>query len=242
MTAQKDWFTSWFNTPYYHILYKHRDDSDAKVFMQNITKFLAIKREAHLLDLACGKGRHSVFLNSLGYQVTGVDLSENSISFAQKFANKTLQFNVHDMRDSFANTYDAIFNLFTSFGYFEEDAEDIKVLKNIKNGLQKNGIAVIDFLNVATLKNDFTENELQTIDGIEFRIHKKIENDFIIKEISFEADGESHMYVEKVKHIGVEKFETYFKEAGLTIQHTFGDYQLSPFNEQTSNRLIYVVS
>ena len=231
MTAQKDWFTSWFNTPYYHILYKHRDDTDAKIFMQNITKFLALKKEAHLLDLACGKGRHSVFLNSLGYQVTGVDLSKNSISFAQKFANKTLQFNVHDMRDAFTNQYDAIFNLFTSFGYFVEDTEDIKVLKNIKNGLQKNGIAVIDFLNVVTLNDNFAKNEYQTIDGIEFHIHKKIENGFILKEISFEADGESHLYVEKVKHIDAEKFEAYFKEVGLEIQHTFGDYQLSPLNE-----------
>jgi len=242
MTAQKEWFTSWFNTPYYHILYKHRDDTEAKTFMQNITKFLALKKEAHLLDLACGKGRHSVFLNALGYQVTGVDLSENSIYFAQKFENASLQFNVHDMRNSFVNQYDAIFNLFTSFGYFKEDAEDIKVLKNIKNGLQKNGIAVIDFLNVATVQSRLVKNELKTIEGIEFRIHKEIKNGFIIKEISFEADGKSHTYVEKVKYIDVEKFEAYFKEVDLKIQHTFGDYQLSPFNEQTSNRLIYVVS
>ena len=234
MTILKDWFTSWFNTPYYHILYKHRDDTDAKVFMENITKFLKFKKETHILDLACGKGRHSVFLNSLGYQVTGIDLSENSISFAQKFANKSLHFNVHDMRDAFTNQYDAIFNLFTSFGYFEEDAEDVKVLKNIKNGLHTNGIAVIDFLNVATVQNHLVENELQTIE--------KIKKGFIIKEISFEADGKSHAYVEKVKYIDVEKFESYFKEAGLEIQHTFGDYQLSSFNEQTSNRLIYIVS
>ena len=152
---QKDWFTSWFNTPYYHILYKDRNDDDAQLFMRNITEFLQLPKTTHILDLPCGKGRHSVFLNSLGYTVTGGDLSENSINYAKQFANdSSLDFHVHDMRDSFTNSYDAIFNLFTSFGYFEDDAEDIKVLTELlKMDLTKKmEFLVIDFLNVATTK------------------------------------------------------------------------------------------
>ena len=82
---KKYWFTDWFNTPYYHTLYKHRNDIDAQLFMKNITAFLSIPKTTHILDLPCGKGRHSVFLNSLGYKVTGGDLAENSIKFAQQF-------------------------------------------------------------------------------------------------------------------------------------------------------------
>ena len=242
MTTQTDWFSSWFNTPYYHILYKDRDDTDAKLFMQNITSFLKLSKSAHILDLACGKGRHSVFLNALGYHVTGVDLSENNINSAQKFANESLQFSVHDMRDRLKNKYDAIFNLFTSFGYFKDDAEDIKVLKNIKNGLSEKGIAVIDFLNVATVRANLVENEIKSINGIVFHIHRKIEHGFIIKEISFVADGRQHSYVEKVKHIDLNKFKAYLKESDLKIHNVFGDYQLSEFNEATSNRLIFVVT
>ena len=133
----KDWFTEWFNTSYYHILYKNRNDSDAQLFMQNITAFLNLKKGAHIADLPCGKGRHSIYLNSLGYKVTGGDLSENSILHAKQFENETLNFEVWDMRDPIDHTYDAIFNLFTSFGYFEDDREDIKVLRNIKKGLNK---------------------------------------------------------------------------------------------------------
>ena len=117
MKTKTDWFTSWFDTPFYHILYKDRDDTDARIFMQNITSFLELKPNTHILDLACGKGRHSVFLNSLGYKVTGADLSENSIDFANKFANQNLSFVKYDMRNPLLNKYDAIFNLFTSF-YF----------------------------------------------------------------------------------------------------------------------------
>jgi len=242
MATKKDWFVSWFDTSYYHILYKDRDDTDAQVFMQNITSFLKLPHQTHILDLACGKGRHSVFLNSLGYKVTGVDLSENNISAANSKANDRLNFKVHDMRDSYAEKYDAIFNLFTSFGYFEDDAIDINVLKNIKKGLHQNGIAVIDFLNVAIVADGLISYELKTVDQIDFHIHKKIEDGFIIKEISFEDKGQKHSYVERVKYIDLQKFTAYFEKSGLKIEHVFGDYDLSSYTENSSKRLIFVVS
>jgi SAM-dependent methyltransferase len=242
MISKADWFTSWFDTPFYHILYKDRDDTDARVFMQNITAFLQLKSKTHILDLACGKGRHSVFLNSLGYKVTGADLSENSIAFANTFANENLNFVEHDMRSPMVNKYDAIFNLFTSFGYFENDHEDIKVLQNIKNGLKENGVAVIDFLNVVVAEKNLVANEVKSIDGIDFSIHRKIENGFIIKEIEFTIDEENHSYFERVKYLDEEKFTSYLKKSGLKINHVFGDYSLSAFNKEISNRLIFVVS
>tara|TARA_R110002124_G_scaffold105678_1_gene256874 strand:- start:6579 stop:7307 length:729 start_codon:yes stop_codon:yes gene_type:complete len=242
MNTKKDWFTSWFDTTFYHTLYKDRDDTEARVFMQNITSFLQLEPTTHILDLACGKGRHSVFLNSLGYRVTGADLSENNISFAATFANERLNFEVHDMRNPIIDKYDAIFNLFTSFGYFEDDQEDIIVLQNIKNGLKKNGIAVIDFLNVFDVQKHLVKNEVKSIDGIDFFIHRKIENGFIVKEIKFTADGEKHSFFERVKYLDIEKFISYFKKAGLKINHTFGNYNLSKFDKETSNRLIFVVS
>ena len=242
MKTQADWFTSWFDTPYYHILYKHRDDSDAQLFMQNITQFLKLPLSTHILDLACGKGRHSVYLNSLGYKVTGADLSKNNIQFAKSFSNDRLDFIEQDMRKAFSQQYDAVFNLFTSFGYFEEDQEDIDVLKNIKNGITKDGLAVIDFLNVTSVESSLNPEEVKTIDGIEFHIQRKIENGFIIKEISFSDKGQEHSYVERVKYLDLDKFTHYFEKAGLKIKHIFGDYDLSPFQKNTSNRLIFVVS
>ena len=150
-----DWFTSWFNTSYYHTLYKSRNDDDAQLFMKNLTHFLQLQTHTHILDLPCGKGRHAVFLNSLGFKVTGGDLSENSINQAKEFENNRLKFEVYDMRKPFKNKYDAVFNLFTSFGYFVDDDEDVNILKNFKNGITKNGIVVIDFLNVEKVKNNF---------------------------------------------------------------------------------------
>ena len=114
-TKTENWFVSWFDTPYYHILYKDRDYSEAQLFMDNITNYLNLPEQAKILDLACGKGRHSIYLNQLGFDVTGADLSENSILEAKKAENDTLHFEVHDMRIPFEDKFDAVFNLFTSF-------------------------------------------------------------------------------------------------------------------------------
>tara|TARA_R110002126_G_scaffold112105_1_gene250138 strand:- start:670 stop:1395 length:726 start_codon:yes stop_codon:yes gene_type:complete len=237
---KKDWFTDWFNTPYYHILYKNRNDEDAQLFMKNITEFLALPKTTHILDLPCGKGRHSVFLNSLGYTVTGGDLADNSIKIAKKFENDTLKFKVHDMREPFNNKYDAIFNLFTSFGYFEDDKEDLLILENIKNGLHKQGYFVFDFLNAAFVKATLVPNETKIVDHITFSITREITNGFIIKNISFFADDAQHTYTERVKYLDIDKMKAYFLAVGFTITNIFGDYKLSEFDAQTSNRLILV--
>ena len=239
---KSDWFTDWFNTSYYHTLYKDRNDIDAQLFIRNVIDFLKIPLTSHLLDLPCGKGRHSIYLNSLGYKVTGADLSQNSIKAAKIHENSTLDFKLKDMRKPFELKYDAIFNLFTSFGYFENDEDDILVLENIKKGLNKNGLLILDFLNVVTVKNNLVKKEVKTVDNITFNIQREIKNGFILKHISFYDKGIKHAFLERVKYLDLKKFETYFSEAGLRIHHVFGDYHLSKFNPNTSKRLIFVVS
>ena len=235
-----DWFTDWFNTPYYHILYKERNDEDAQVFMRNITSFLNLPKTCHILDLPCGKGRHSVFLNSLGYKVTGGDLAVNSINFAKKLENESLKFNVHDMRKPFNNSYNAVFNLFTSFGYFEDDKEDILILENIKNGLTKNGVFVFDFLNAEKVKLNLVEKETKVVDSITFNITREIKNGFILKHISFFADGKNHSFTEQVKYLDLEKMTSFLEKVGFSISNVFGNYHLNKYDAKTSDRLIII--
>jgi SAM-dependent methyltransferase len=237
---KKDWFTDWFNTPYYHVLYKDRNNEEALLFMKNITTFLALPKTTHILDLPCGKGRHAVFLNSLGYKVTGGDLSKNSIKYAQEFENDSLNFSVHDMRKPFNHQYNAVFNLFTSFGYFEDDKDDILILQNIKDGLKKDGVFVFDFLNAEFVKATLVAKETKIVDGVTFNITREIRDGFILKNISFFADDENHSYTERVKYLDAKKMKAYFQKVGFTIINIFGNYNLSNFDAQTSKRLILV--
>ena len=177
------WFEDWFNTPYYHILYKDRDFVEAENFITNLTKELQLPTESKIIDLACGKGRHSVFLHQLGYEVLGVDLSEESIFHNKKFETTTphrLNFKVHDMRNELypeitSEKVDAVFNLFTSFGYFDEEEDDRRVFQSVKNVLKKEGIFILDFLNEKFVKNTLvSETEIKKED-INFKIKKRIE-------------------------------------------------------------------
>ncbi|MEI6865391.1 class I SAM-dependent methyltransferase [Flavicella sp.] len=241
MSSKKDWFTDWFNTKYYHILYQHRDDYEAQIFMNNLIKYLKLPKRSSILDLACGKGRHSIYLNSLGYRVTGADLSINSIRHANNSKNERLDFIVQDMRLPFPVKVDAVFNLFTSFGYFSDDIEDIRVIENIKMALNDKGIAVIDYLNIIKTVNSLVPRETIILDDIEFHISKEVKNDFIIKKIEFTIEGKYHSYFERVKCLTLTRFENIIESAGLRIKNTFGDYNLHAYNEDNSNRLILII-
>ena len=234
------WFTSWFDTPYYHILYKERNDDEAQLFMDNLTHYLNLPEKAKVLDLACGKGRHAIYLNQLGYDVIGADLSENSIAEASKNSNESLHFKVHDMREAFEEKYDAIFNLFTSFGYFENDEDNLTTLKAIKDSLSEYGFAVIDFMNVNQVIETLVPEEVKTVDGIDFHLKRYLKDGHIFKEIDFEDQGQKFHFTEKVKALTLQDLESMMEEAGIYLLDIFGDYKLKKFHRTESERLILI--
>ncbi len=236
----QQWYTSWFDTPFYHILYKDRDDKEAQLFMDNLTAYLNIPEHGDILDLACGKGRHSMYLNSLGYHVTGVDLSENSIAYAKQFGNDTLSFKVHDMSKPYGKSFDAVFNLFTSFGYFENEDDNLKTIKSIKANLNEYGFGVIDFLNSEFVVNNLVSENIKTVDGIDFNQKRDIKDGYIVKTITFNTNGKNYNFQERVKALTLNDFEMLFQKAGVHLLDVFGDYKLNKFHKNTSERLIMV--
>lgn len=241
MTKQTTkWFTSWFNTPFYHTLYKDRDNTEAEVFMNNLTNYLNLPENGTILDLACGKGRHSKYLNQIGYNVTGADLSENSIAFAKQFENSSLHFKVHDMCQPFGETFDAVFNLFTSFGYFENDEDNLKTLKAIKSNLNETGFGVIDFMNSDFVIDNLVPEEVKTVDDITFYLKRFVDNGYIVKDISFTHEGENYNFQERVRGFTLKDFEALFEAANIFLLDTFGDYKLNKFDVKQSERLIMI--
>jgi SAM-dependent methyltransferase len=238
----KEWFSEWFDSPYYHILYKERDHKEAEHFIDKLISFLRLNKESKIMDLACGKGRHAIYLNSKGFTVTGLDLSSENIKYASGFSNGRLNFFVHDMRKVFSRSeFDLILNLFTSFGYFETEEENLKSIEACSIELKQGGVLVIDFMNTAKTIKRLIKTECKTIDNIEFCINRKLENQFVIKDITFTADGIRHIHQEKVKAISKNDFKKYFNFAGLTLKETFGSYNLDPFDEEKSDRMIFIL-
>ena len=237
----KEWFASWFDSPYYHILYQDRDEAEAHVFIKNLHDVLALPEKAEVLDLACGKGRHSITLHRLGYMVTGADLSPSSIEEAQQMSSDGLSFVVQDMRESIpGKKFHAIFNLFTSFGYFENPEDNHRVLQSIHEMLYDSGLLVIDFMNVEKVLSNLIPEEHKIHKGIEFTIRKEHKDGFIVKEIAFDEEGITHHFTEKVRALRVEDFTDLLEKNDFHMLNLFGDIKLSTFDPVHSERLIII--
>jgi cyclopropane fatty-acyl-phospholipid synthase-like methyltransferase len=162
----------WFDSDYYHILYKHRDYNEARNFIDNIIEYLDLKKGSKILDLACGIGRHSTYLDKLGFKVIGTDNSTNNIKKAKASQNIFLSFLQMEMIDDTNNKFDGIFNLFTSFGYVNHDY-NLKTIKNIERQLIGNGTVVIDFMNTLFVKKNLVIEETKVIDELSFKIKRR---------------------------------------------------------------------
>ena len=241
MNKSKNWFANWFDSPHYHILYKNRDYKEAEYFLKKLTDYLKPKSTDKILDLACGAGRHSIFLNKLGFNVTGVDLSPNSIEAAKKFENDKLNFAVHDMREVYLESgFNYVFNMFTSFGYFESNEENLKMLRSVEATLKPGGTFVLDFFNSHRVVRDLVKQETKEIEGIKFQLSRELVDGKIIKQINFSDKNKMFSFKEKVQAIDLPQFETLFSHTGLKIIATFGDYSLEEYNHQHSERLILI--
>lgn len=234
-----EWFESWFDTPYYHMLYSNRDYTEAENFITKLTADLQLEPDSKIIDLACGKGRHSVFLNKLGYDVLGLDLSRQSIEFDKQFENDSLAFGVHDMRNPIdAEPVDAVFNLFTSFGYFDQESDDKKVFSSVCNALKPRGFFVLDYLNEQFVRKNIVPESTIARGDIEFKITKRIEGRHVIKDIRFEDKGKPYHFFEKVKLHTLEAINSYAQEVGFERIKIWGDYQLNIFDKENSPRCI----
>ena len=237
-----DWFSTWFNSPYYHLLYRNRNEAEAESFIDHLLAALQPPAGAHLLDLACGKGRHARYLADKGdYDVTGVNLSTESIAYAEQFAHERLHFWVRDMRHPFCHgCFDYVFNFFTSFGYFASIEENAQTLRAIHTALQPNGILVIDFLNIEQVAANLVASEQKVIDGVVFDIRKSIADGFINKQITVQDAGNTFHFTERVQALSEADFRRHLADTGFSILHLWGDYELNPFHAPTSNRFIVV--
>lgn len=238
-----EWFEIWFNTPYYHLLYFRHDQQEANQFIDNLLNYLEPAPNSTMLDIACGKGRHAFHLAEKGFDVTGIDLSENSIAEASKLENEKLHFYKHDMRQPFwINYFDYAFNFFTSFGFFRTRREHDAGMRTAVQALNKNGKIVIDFLNVHYVEDHFVHSFDKEIEGYNFHITKWMDEEYFYKKIEVEHDSftEPHIYNEKVAKFSLGDFTDMLAFQGMQIADVFGDYHLNAYHVRKTPRMIMV--
>ncbi|GAC1438975.1 MAG: class I SAM-dependent methyltransferase [Sediminibacterium sp.] len=240
----KAWYKGWFNSDYYHLLYQHRDEQEAMTFMQTLINYLEPVKGATMLDVACGRGRHSKALADMGFDATGIDLSIASIEEAKAEEADNLHFYQHDMRLPFRiNYFDYAFNFFTSFGYFRTRREHDNAIRTIAQSLRKNGIFVIDYLNVHYAEERLEKSFTATIEEVTFHITKWQDEDHFFKQIQITDTANKtprHLYTERVAKFSLGDFTDMLAYQDMQVQEVFGDYQLGRYDVRKSPRMIII--
>jgi SAM-dependent methyltransferase len=241
--ADRSWYTDWFNSPYYHKLYFERDEKEAEAFIHQLVKRLQLPEGCLVLDVACGKGRHSRILASSGFDVTGIDLSPASIAWAKQSENERLHYFIHDMRLPFySNYFDYAFNLFTSFGYFKTRREHDAAIRTVANSLKPGGSFVMDYLNVHYAEEHLVHNEVREINGTGYEIHRWDDDTHFYKRITITDPAllKPAEHTERVAKFSLGDFTDMMGYQGLQVQEVYGDYLLNNYDTRKTPRLIIV--
>jgi SAM-dependent methyltransferase len=219
----KDWFEDWFGREYL-ALYPHRDSTEARAAIDLVARVSGASPTARVLDLACGAGRHARILSER-WSTVGLDLSM-TLLYAAKEEAPAVPFVRGDMRalpyrDA---SFDVVVNLFTSFGYFDNDAQHLRVLAEVARVTCRDGIFVLDFLNADTTRRTLVPYDQRHVGDRVVEQHRRISSDghFVEKRIVLREDGRE--YRERVRLYDADELEVMLGESGFNVEHHFGDY------------------
>lgn len=241
----KQWYEQSFGSDYM-IVYRHRDWENANKEIAQMMRWLELPLGAQVLDIGCGMGRHAAALAASGYQVTGVDLSEVLLEEARLHDPSGSINWVHgDMRAlPFASgSFDATVNLFTSFGYFSLEEDNIRVLQHIRRVLRTGGSFLIDFMNPLYVQRNLVpqSERLDEESGVYIKEVRSIQDGWVQKEITlYELDrpNDVRQYLERVRLYPIEWFQRHLAESALYLVRLYGNYDGSEYDANHSPRMI----
>lgn len=245
-TGAREWFASWFDSAHYHTLYADRNAQEAAGFVEALMRRGHLRSGASVLDLGCGTGRHAKYLASRGFDVTGLDLSDESLRRARiGDEGARVRFVRRDMRQPFGvSAFDHVLSLFTSFGYFDDPADHVTVIHNAATALRPGGLVVLDYLNSRYVDAHLRREDVIERGGAIYRVSRWTDTDHIFKRIAIDEAGSDAPieHTERVAKLTVEDFRFMFAVCDLRIVAAYGDYQLSNFDPSSSPRLILVAT
>lgn len=238
-----DWTEKYFDELYMKFILEQQKDEITEMQVDLIAKFL--KSNAYILDAGCGIGRHSFSLSKRGFKVLGIDSSDLYIKRAKEILVSSqltdIKFEVKDMREDLGfELFDAIINIWSSFGYFEDNVNN-KIMENFYRALKKGGILFIDIENRDYILKHFISETFKEKEGI-FILERRNFNPIksvITTHRYFIVGSERKEYVRHLRMYTVTEMINITKENNFAIQKVMGNYDGSKFHSE-SPRIILV--
>ncbi len=217
----------------------------AKQEVEQIVSLLKLQPGARICDLCCGVGRHSLELGRLGYCVTGVDRTAMYVEEAKKQADErglNIRFVQEDMRRFCElNAFDAVINVLTSFGYFEDAADDKLVLENVYKSLKDGGKFLIDIMGKEVLVRIFQEKRWREEDCLIILEEAKVSEDWgqLDSRWIIIRDGRREECRFSLRLYSAAELCELLKSCGFERMEVYGDLSGSVYGK-TAQRLVLV--
>lgn len=231
MSGSREWFRDWFGETYL-ALYRHRDEDEAETAVELLREAGRLRPAGPVLDLACGAGRHLRAMARAGLRAVGVDLSLPLLREARRRARAEAPHLVRgDMRRlPFRDeTFGAVTNFFTSFGYFATREEDARVAAEMARVLREGGVFLLDYLNAPRVRATLVPEDEKRVAGRTVRQRRWVEGETVVKRIEIRApDEDSSVHHERVRLYEAGQLEALLEAHGLEARRRFGDYDGSP--------------
>lgn len=231
-----EWFEEWFGEEYLE-LYPHRDYAEAERAVALVARFTGLEAGWRVLDVACGAGRHARAFRALGCRCFGVDLSAQLLRVARRATDAPLV--RADMRalPVRSRSMDLTVNLFTSFGYFEREAEHAVALTEMVATVRPGGWFVLDFLNPAAVRRNLVPEELMLVNGAQVRVSRAVSADghYVSKTIDTPS---GRRFTERVRLFGADEIGGMLDSAGVAVRRRFGDYEANPLLDDSPRTIL----
>lgn len=241
-TSRAPWFRDWFGSEYL-ALYPHRDGAEARRAVEMLRKATGRGPGTRVLDLACGAGRHLAELRRVGYAAAGLDLSFRLLDAARDRAQGAPLVR-GDMRSLpfRAEAFDVVASYFTSFGYFEDEEGDLRVLAEVRRVLAAGGAFLLDFMNADAVVENLRREDRRTVSGVAVVQERRlVEGGRVVEKRIRIGAGEGtpeRAFVERVRLYGSAELTSMMARVGLASSAVFGGYDLSPFGSRSPRCIV----
>mgnify|MGYP001144639771 FL=1 len=226
--------SSWFASPYYPLLYKHRDEQEAENFVKVLLRSLNISPPARILDVGCGRGRYARAFARLGFEVDAIDYAAQPLDLPEG-----VRFYQADYKDwKPPHLYDLVGSFFSSFGHTTNWDTVVRSMKALRSFVRPGGYLVLDYLNIARCNQ--TPHEVREIGEVRFEVTRWQDSHALYKRIRVHAEGEEEVYEEVLYKLTQGDLAALADRVRLNVVAWWGDYEGNPFSVEESPRLILI--